>query len=308
MKFLGIIIFSLLLSTQVFADKRADKRFEKDLKKVSKDNSFINSKGEVYEIEKISDKKNILLIVYNHGSGNDQTLDKCSKKWNKVPPILFNLHDKKIKDLKVKIYHLCSGVRGWSKNHQDKLDERYKNKKQKEFLEIIETEGDKIKFQTQKQFIKQKLINKKIDSLINQGFENIILVGHSAGAWASITLKSQFPKKIDGVIAFNPAFTGTLKNRREWPLWAIFREYGVNKINLSNLQNAVVYVHDKDNHETSKTLSFLNLNSVNFKDISKSNCKPKLIFGKHHGIPLTKCFAESDVNQKEMIKFLEGIF
>ena len=57
MKFLGIIIFSLLLSTQVFADKRADKRFEKDLKKVSKDNSFINSKGEVYEIEEISDKK-----------------------------------------------------------------------------------------------------------------------------------------------------------------------------------------------------------------------------------------------------------
>ena len=70
----------------------------------------------------------------------------------------------------------------------------------------------------------------------------------------------------------------------------------------------MVYVHDKDNHETSKILSFLNLNSVNFKDISKSNCKPKLIFGKHHGLPLTKCFAESDVNQKEMIKFLEGIF
>tara|TARA_B110001450_G_scaffold88644_1_gene84281 strand:- start:67 stop:999 length:933 start_codon:yes stop_codon:yes gene_type:complete len=302
-KFLVIIIFSLLLSSQSFADKK----FKKDLKKVSKDNTFINSKGEAYPLEKTLDKKNTLLIVYNHGSGNDQTLDKCSKKWNKVPPIILNLHDKKIKDHKVRIYHLCSGVRGWSQNHQDKLDERYKNKKQKEFLDIIKTNDDIIKFQTQKQFIKQKLINKKIDSLIDQGFEDIILVGHSAGAWASITLKSQFPKKIDGVIAFNPAFTGTLKNRREWPLWAMIRKYGVNKINLSNLQNTMVYVHDKDNYEKSKTLSFLNLNSVNFKDISKSNCKPKLIYGKHHGIPLTKCFAESDVNQKELIKFLEGI-
>ena len=231
MKFLGIIIFSLLLSSQSFAEKK----FDKDLKKVSKNNAFINSKDEVYQIEEISDKKDILLIVYNHGSGNDQTLDKCSKKWNKVPPILFNLHDKKIKNLKVKIYHLCSGVRGWSKNHQDKLDERYKNKKQKEFLEIIETEGDKIKFQTQKQFIKQKLINEKIDSLINLEFENIILAGHSAGAWASITLKSQFPKKIDGVIAFNPAFSGTFQNRKDWAGWKIIREYGVNKIDLSNL-------------------------------------------------------------------------
>ena len=302
--FLEIIIFSLILSSQSFADKK----FDKDLKKVSKDNTFINSKGEAYSIKEIIDKKNTLLIVYNHGSGNDQTLDKCSKKWNKVPPIIFNLHDKKIKDLKVKIYHFCSGVRGWSQNHQDKLDKRYKGKKQKEFLDIIKADDDKIKFQTQKQFIRQKLINKKVDSFINQGFENIILVGHSAGAWASITLKSQFPKKIDGVIAFNPAFTGTIKNRREWPLWAIFREYGVNKINLSYLQNTMVYVHDKDNHENSKTLSFLDLDTVVYKDISNTSCKAKLIFGKHHGIPLTKCFAESDVNQKEMIKFLEGIF
>ena len=76
----------------------------------------------------------------------------------------------------------------------------------------------------------------------------------------------------------------------------MIRMYGVDKINPSKLKNTLVYVRDKDNYETSKTLSFLNLNSVNFKDISKSNCKPRLIFNKHHGIPLTKCFVESDVN------------
>ena len=58
MKFLGIIIFSLLLSTQVFADKKADKRFEKDLKKISKDNGFVDSLRKVnllmiYLIKKI---------------------------------------------------------------------------------------------------------------------------------------------------------------------------------------------------------------------------------------------------------------
>ena len=53
MKFLGIIIFSLLLSTQAFADKK----FEKDLKKVSKDNGFLDDLGKIYPIDNISDKK-----------------------------------------------------------------------------------------------------------------------------------------------------------------------------------------------------------------------------------------------------------
>mgnify|MGYP001238870822 FL=1 len=303
-KFLAIIIFSLLLSAQSFADKK----FEKDLKKISKDSGFVDNLGKIYPIDDITDKKNTLIVVYNHGSQNDQTLDKCNKKWNKVPPIILNLHDKKINDLKIKILKFCSGVRGWAKNHQDKMDARYKNKKQKEFLNIIKTDGDKIKFQTQKQFVKQKLINQKIDDLINLGFNNIILVGHSAGGWASITLKSQFPKKIGAVIAINPAFSGKFSNRKNWPFWAIIREYGVSQIDITNLKNTMVYVHDKDEWETSESLSFLNIDDVNFKNISKSNCKAKLIFGKHHGIPLTKCFAESDVNKKEMINFLEGIF
>jgi predicted peptidase len=304
MKFLGIIIFSLLLSTQAFADKK----FEKDLKKVSKDNGFLDDLGKIYPIDNISDKKSRILIVYTHGSLGDQTLDKCNKKWNKVPPIIFNLHNKKIKDFKVKIYHLCSGVRGWTENHWRKMDDIYKNVKKNNFSKIIKDDFDRIKFDSAKQSLKQKVIINKVDELISLGFENIILAGHSAGGWASITLKSKYPNKISGAIAINPAFAGKINNRREWKFWELHRAYEINRIDLKNVNNTMIYVHDKDGYETSETLSFLNLDTVEYKDISKSNCKAKLIFGKHHGIPLTKCFAESDVNQKEMIKFLEGIF
>ena len=304
MKFLGIIIFSLLLSTQAFADKK----FEKDLKKISKDNGFVDDLGKIYPIDNISDKKSRILIVYTHGSLGDQTLDKCNKKWNKVPPIIFNLHNKKIKDLKVKIYHLCSGVRGWTENHWRKMDDIFKNASKSNFSKIIKDDFDRIKFDGAKQFRKQKVIINKIDELSNLGFENIILAGHSAGGWASITLKSKYPNKISGAIAINPAFSGTLKNRKEWKFWELLREYGISQINLTSLKNTLIYVHDKDDHENSKSLSFLKLDTVVYKDISNTDCKAKLIFGKHHGIPLTKCFAESDVNQKEMIKFLEGIF
>ena len=299
-----IIILFILLSKNSFADKK----FEKDLKKVSKDNGFINNTGKIYPIENISDKKNIILIMYTHGSQGEQILDKCNKKWNKVPPIILNLHDKKIKDLKVKVYHLCSGVRGWTENHWRKMDDIYKNSSKDNFSKIIKDDFDRIKFNGAKQFRKQKVIINKVDELINLGFENIILAGHSAGGWASITLKSKFPNKIAGTIAINPAFSGKLNNRREWKFWELVRTYGVSQIDLKNLNNTIIYVHDKDSWETSKTLSFLNLNNVMYKDISKSNCEAKLIFGKHHGIPLTKCFAEKQSNSNDIINFLEQIY
>ena len=302
-KILILILFCLINTNSL-----ADKKFEKDLKKVSKDNGFIDNTEKIYTIDNISDKKNTILIVYTHGSGNDQQIDKCKKKWNKVPPIIFNLHDKKIKDLKVKIYHLCSGVRGWTENHWRKMDDIYKNVSKSNFSNIIKDDSDRIKFNGAKQFQKQKVILNKVDELINLGFENIILAGHSAGGWASITLKSKFPNKISGTIAINPAFSGKLNNRREWKFWELVRTYGVSQIDLKSLNNTIIYVHDKDGWETSKTLSFLNLNTVMYKDISKSDCKAKLIFGKHHGIPLTKCFAEKRSNENDIINFLEQIY
>ena len=72
-KFLIIIIFSLLLSSQSFADKK----FENDLKKISIDNGFIDNLGNIYPIENISDKKNTILIIYTHGGLGDQGLDKA---------------------------------------------------------------------------------------------------------------------------------------------------------------------------------------------------------------------------------------
>ena len=80
------------------------------------------------------------------------------KKWNQVPPIILNLHDKKIKDFKVKIYHLCSGVRGWTENHWRKMDDIYKNVKKNNFSKIIKDDFDRIKFDIAKQSQNKKLL------------------------------------------------------------------------------------------------------------------------------------------------------
>ena len=67
-KFLVTIILSLLLSNHSFADKK----FDKDLKKVSKDNGLIENNGKIYSIDNISVKKNTILVIYSHGSHVDQ--------------------------------------------------------------------------------------------------------------------------------------------------------------------------------------------------------------------------------------------
>ena len=86
MKFLGIIIFGLLLSSQSFADKK----FDKDLKILSKFNSFINNKGESYATDVKFDKEKTIIVIYAHGQLTDRR-EKCTKKGIKFPQQFINL-------------------------------------------------------------------------------------------------------------------------------------------------------------------------------------------------------------------------
>ena len=95
-KILGIIVLGLLFSSEVYAASQ----FDKDLKKVSKNSSFIDRKGKAYAVEKITDKKNTILIIYNHGSDYDQVTDKCTSPSNNVPRVIRYLHNKKIRNFK----------------------------------------------------------------------------------------------------------------------------------------------------------------------------------------------------------------
>ena len=305
-RILGLLLISLL----TFSNSHADKLLEKNLITLSKlkgVNSFYDNKEKIYLIEDIKDKKNTILIIWNHGSEGERDLDKCNKGWAKIPPVVLQLHNKNIKEKQVKLFHLCSGVKGWTNSEQDKMWNKYEKTK-KLSLEITDKNGNKI-INKLKQIKKQKVINNKIDEFVNQGFDNIVLIGHSAGAWASITLKSKFPKKIDGVIAFQPAFSGTFSDRKKWPWWEDIRKYGISIMKLNNLENILVTAHKKDKYENPKSLSFLSeVKEVNFLDLSNSGCKGKITLGGYHGVTLDKCFADYDKENNYIINYLEQIY
>lgn len=74
-KFLSLIILGLLLSSQSFADKKLDK----DLKILSKFNSFINNKDESYAKDIKFDKDKTIIVIYAHGHLTSRR-EKCTKK------------------------------------------------------------------------------------------------------------------------------------------------------------------------------------------------------------------------------------
>ena len=146
-----------------------------------------------------------------------------------------------------------------------------------------------------------------MEFFIEEGFKNIILAGHSSGGWQSIKIKAEYPELVKGVIGLNPGAGGTVKNRKDWPWWEDVRYYGFVD-DLSKL-NAIIITHDKDHFNSPKDYSlFSKLNSVRFINLTNSGCKKGEPTHNYHGISLTKCYAEYEKKNKDIIKYLEEIF
>jgi predicted esterase len=298
MKKIIIIILFCLLNTNLLADKK----FEKDLKKISKDNAFIDNTGKIYSLDKVDNKENTILVIYTHGSMGDQKLDKCLSKWNLVPQVIRNLHNKKINNYEVKIYRLCSGVRGWSKSEQDKM---WKHHEKTGKLSLKDSKGEFL-ITKQKQNQKLKVIENTIDKFADSGFKNIILAGHSSGGWQSLKIQSNNDNLIDGVIGLHPGAGGTVKNRKEWPWWEDIRYYGFGDFTKLN---AIIITHDKDNYNSPNDYSLLKKsNDVEFVNISDSKCKKKATLGGYHGLALTKCYADEEKKEKDLVNYLGKLF
>ena len=308
MKKIYLIIIFLLVTNNLFANTLE----YKGLEKLSKKNTFMDDKGKPYSIEEISDKKNSLVIIYNHGSIQDHKQDPCKAKpkfgyiWDAaVVPAILKLHNKKINGLEVKIYRVCSGVKGMPVKNQKKYRKELKSKGK---INLVD-EHKNIK--------RQNIILNEVENLKSLGFDKIILSGYSAGGWSSLFLQSRYPEKIIGTIAFNPAFAGPKKEwQKKYPEWGAFREDSVNKFNKADTINAVVFAHIDDIFEDPKTLSFFknfkNLNFIDYSELKPTSCtwadvNEKMTADKGHNIPQSKCFTKYLEDKNYLISFLENI-
>ena len=272
----------------------------------------MDEKGIPYSSDLITDKENTLLFIWNHGSGPDTQMDKCKKKpkfgytWEgAVPPVILEYHNNKINNLVIKIFRLCSGVKGMSGKEQDKIFHLIKQGKK------IDT------YSELKQQKRQNIIFNKVEEFIKEGFYNIVIGGYSAGGWASLNLISRYPDKFKGAIVFNPAFAGP---KREWnkelPNWGFFREEQIKELQKTDTLNALVFVHSNDEFETPTTLSFLNnfneINLINYTDLKANECywadiDKFMPIEAGHEIPQSSCFLEYEKQNKFIYNYLKKI-
>jgi len=243
-----------------------EKKFVNYFEISDKRSSFVDNKGKKYPETIIENYKDIVLILYTHGSDIAWKRDECDKP----PKVILNLHNTQTAGKAIKVFMACSGIKGLKMKEIGKLIKNMK--KGGSIYDNVDTDG--VKFtEKYKQLNKQKVILRIVDNFLEKGARNIVLVGHSAGGWTALNLSARFPKKITGAIAFNPAFADKVKNRKKYPFLEEIRKHEIKILKSNNRLNALVFSDEKDEFETPTSLSFLSeLNDLKFIDFTNSSC------------------------------------
>jgi hypothetical protein len=160
------IFFYLFLFNLIFNSySLSDTRFEKDLKKLSKYNFFVNNEGNRYELDQNIDKDKTIILIYSHGSGgSERKLQKCNKSWWQIPPTVYQLDGVKIKDFTIKTYQLCKGARGFSQKDGDLFWNTYdKNNQDVNSVLDLKDENGLLLIQKWEGPIQEKVLKLKVD-------------------------------------------------------------------------------------------------------------------------------------------------
>ena len=230
MKKVFIILILICLTPTAYADK---------LKK----NGFLTKEVNYSKEQNISDPKNKILLIYNHGqSSHDGPSSDCV--WKGGMKNMASLVGEKIKDKEILVYIFCTGkLKGddyktlWNKK---KFKAPYKGKPKLE---------------------KRLDANLKlIDSFVSQGFKKnqIFVTGRSCGGWMTMMLLARHPNIVAGGISFVPECYGRLT-----------KTYKVKKIGV---EEALKEFRKKDGSGPA------DMRQMQIDEIKKSKNLPVLVF------------------------------
>ena len=312
-----LILVSFIFSNNSLASEETkfEKRLKKDIKKLSKISGFVDDESQLYNEERILDKKNTIIIIYNHGSNTpEKRREECVKGAGRIPEAISSLHNKKINNMTIRIYRMCSGARGLSDHHYDRVNRLFNiDGNPNGFIELIDYDGIRL-YNKVRQHLRRQIVLDTIDDLTKRGYDNIILSGLSAGGFLSLYLTAHFPEKIDGSIIFNPAaFGGKLRKNPYAPAQALRDNWEKEMSKFSEI-NSLLFIHDDDGLEDSKTLSFLTkMNKVQTINYTNFGCEFPL-GGKYkaHVFPVwpekDSCFTKWEKKNNYIIDYLSKIF
>ena len=232
MKKLLLLLLITFFSTNVLADKILK-------------NGFLSGEWKLDKTFKVENPKNKIVLIYNHGSReNDKPSKNCQWK-NKVRNFA-SLSGKKINDKEVLIYNFCTdnpGGDNWN----------------------VFWKGEDVKYNGIPKLEKRVEANHElIEKFINLGVPNnqIFITGHSCGGWVTMMFLAKYPDKIAGGISTHHGCYGRLsrqykvkkigveealkKFEKKKPVAGYFRKIQIESISKAKNLPVLIFTHPKD--------------------------------------------------------------
>ena len=185
MKKIFLIFTFILFSTLVYA---GDDKI--------RESGFINKKARLIKGFEIKDPKNKIILIYNHGQNENDTVSYCT--WVEYLRNHASLIDQEINGKKIMVYNLCSDhLRG---DMSSKKDWWYLKPQPKiyEGKHILDKRVE----------LNLELIEKFVDAGVPR--KQVFVTGHSCGGLTTLLLMSRYPDKAGGGISYVQACFGKL--------------------------------------------------------------------------------------------------
>lgn len=216
----------------------------------------------------LDDPANTVLLIYNHGSRQEFYPDRCEASAG-VPQVVRNLSGRQVAGKRVLVYAFCTPSRVGEYRHQSRTGEPKVAKRARDIENLV-----------------QKFTATGLPS------ENIFLVGHSAGAWASLLVSRRGNVDINAVIGFAPAFAGPIATRSSG--WWDLRRKQSTLMRTSPRMDALVFAFDGDPYyELSELGTIFSAPGTEFVPVTRgvanrTDCRRVM---SHRGA-FTNCFEE----------------
>jgi len=181
----------------------------------------------------VPNSKESIIVIFLHGSAGEDQKDICRPKpgqWSTTPPVVTSLAVKNVLGREIFVLAACTCV---------------------EPLEAKLAPADQTKI-----YRRMLEVGTIADLFDSAGFSRsrMFFIGHSAGAWCSLSYLAQNMGAFAGAIGFAPAFAGKKVDRLS--SWALFRSLSFNDLTVADKFPALVYGFENDEFENADDLSF----------------------------------------------------
>lgn len=214
----------------------------------------------------------VALLIYSHGSRQEFLADRCDPRGATTPAVVRDLAGVRIDGMRLAVYADCTPTRRGN---------------------FVATERRGTPKVEQRAADLERLVARfRATGLPPQ---RIVLMGHSAGAWASLWAVRDGHPPVAGVVAVAPAFAGPARTRSAG--WQWLRAVHERELAASPHIPALVFAFRDDAFETPQTLSFLQrIPGVEMVPVPPAGtARPGCVGATGHRAIFTPCFEQDQL-------------